>query len=182
MGAALTCLLLSSAAMGSVCSSPTLLAKGRGLEFKPQLCIPGSCCPSNQSREFKRKLKQGSLSPVESKNFLLSLAQGISCSCSWVESAGASLQGWARAGALGCAQPAQLGKSPVATLLLDTGHLLKSLPSLCWPRGGSAPVAGAPRGCKGAEPGAQARGRCFERWGESITVMPLGATRGQSPK
>uniref|UniRef100_A0A8C0U7J9 Uroplakin 3B n=1 Tax=Cyanistes caeruleus TaxID=156563 RepID=A0A8C0U7J9_CYACU len=44
--------------MGSVCSSPTLLATGRGLEFKPQLCVPGSCYPSNQSSELKRKLKQ----------------------------------------------------------------------------------------------------------------------------
>lgn len=66
--------LLSSTQMGSVCSSPTLVAKGRGLEFKPQLCIPGLCYPCNQSSELKQKLKQGSLSPVQSKNFLLSLA------------------------------------------------------------------------------------------------------------
>lgn len=58
--------------------------KRRVLELKPLLYIPGSCSPSNQSGELKQKLKQGSLSPVQSKNFLLSLAQGISCSCCWV--------------------------------------------------------------------------------------------------
>lgn len=74
--------LLNSPQMGSVCSSPTLVAKGRGLELKPQLCSLRSCHPSSQSSQ--NELKQGSLSPVQSKNFLLSLAQGISCSCCWV--------------------------------------------------------------------------------------------------
>lgn len=50
--------LLSSTAMGCVCSSPALVAKRRGFEFKPRLSIPGSCSPSNQNRELMQKLSR----------------------------------------------------------------------------------------------------------------------------
>lgn len=173
--------LLSPAETRCLCSSPTLLAKGRGFEFKPQLSIPGSSSPSNQNSELKQKLSRVHPALYKARISCPASPKAASADAPVPGSGGASrLLGRARARAPWC----ELARLVPGCHLLqreDTRRLLNSLP-----RWGRALRRLSPRGRgdAGGKAGGKQRSRVlgYHCTGRRFQAGPLGALgQGEQP-